>query len=186
MSCQALWPGGFLNVEPPVRLLIGCVASRDSVILSISAAMTVGSPRSPANSGLGENVIVRRAAMPIGVVHVGVAQHVDAAVPIDRARLDQRVLGLASISAAIHAQRAADAAGNAAHERQSGDAGLLRRARDFDVGHRRAGAHVQAFDGDFAEAAAQPDHGSGNAAVAHDQIGAEADDGDRDIGRQIR
>ena len=39
ISCQAFWPGGFLKVEPPVRLLIGCVASRVSVILSISAAI---------------------------------------------------------------------------------------------------------------------------------------------------
>ena len=49
MSCQALAPGGFLKVEPPVRLLIGCVASRNSVIFSISAAMTAGSPRAPRN-----------------------------------------------------------------------------------------------------------------------------------------
>ena len=42
ISCQAFWPGGFLNVEPPVRLLIGCVASRDSVILPISAAIAGG------------------------------------------------------------------------------------------------------------------------------------------------
>src|SRR5271155_5504025 len=44
ISCQAFWPGGFLKVEPPVRLLIGCVASRDSVILPISAAMAATSP----------------------------------------------------------------------------------------------------------------------------------------------
>ena len=41
------------------------------------------------------------------------------------------------------------------------------------VGHRRAGADLQTVDGDFAEAAAKPDHHAGNAAVAHDQIGAE-------------
>ena len=28
MSCQDLWPGGFLKVEPPVRVLIGWVDSR--------------------------------------------------------------------------------------------------------------------------------------------------------------
>src|SRR5207237_3841688 len=28
ISCQALWPGGFLKVEPPVRLFTGWVASR--------------------------------------------------------------------------------------------------------------------------------------------------------------
>ena len=73
ISCQALWPGGFLKVEPPVRLLIGCVASRDSVISSISAAIAAGSPGAPWNSACGEDDVVGRAAMAIGVVHVGVA-----------------------------------------------------------------------------------------------------------------
>src|SRR5712672_502635 len=50
INCQALWPGGFLKVEPPVRLLIGCVASRDPVILSISAAICARSPGRPWNS----------------------------------------------------------------------------------------------------------------------------------------
>src|SRR5215469_5885878 len=50
INCQALLPGGFLKVEPPVRLFTGCVDSRASVIFSISAAITFGSPRSPPNS----------------------------------------------------------------------------------------------------------------------------------------
>ena len=178
--------GGFLNVEPPVRLLIGCVASRNSVILSISAAMTAGSPRSPWYSASREDVVGGHAAVPVGVAHVGVAQHVDAARPVDRARFDQRVLGLAAIGAAVHAQRAADTAGNAAHERQAGDAGLLRRARDFDVGHRRAGADARVLDGDIAKTAAEPDHHARHAAVAHDEIGAKPDDGHRNLRRQIR
>ena len=78
--------------------------------------------------------------MAVGVVHVGVATDVDAAGAIDAARLDQRVLGLAAIGAAVHAQRAADRAGNAAQKRQPGDAGLLRRARHLHVRHRGAGA----------------------------------------------
>jgi len=41
---------GDVKVEPPVRLLIGCVASRDSVILSISAAIALASPGAPWNS----------------------------------------------------------------------------------------------------------------------------------------
>ncbi len=98
----------------------------------------------------------------------------DTALPIDSARLDERIFGLASVSAAIHAQRAADAAGYSAHERQSGDTGFLRRARDLDVGHRRAGAHIKAFDRDVVEAATQSDYHARNAAIAHDQIGAEA------------
>ena len=41
------------------------------------------------------------------------------------------------------------------------------------------------LDGDIAEAAAEPDHDARDAAVAHDQIGAEADHGDGDIGGEI-
>ena len=59
---------------------------------------------------------------------------------VDAARLHQHVLGLAAIGAAVHAQRAADRARNAAQEREARDAGLLRRARDFHVRHRGAGA----------------------------------------------
>ena len=81
-----LVPGGFLKVEPPVRLLIGCVASRDSVILSISAAIAARSPGAPWNSACGEDEILRRAAMAVGVVHVGIAQNVDAALRGRRAR----------------------------------------------------------------------------------------------------
>ena len=104
---------------------------------------------------------------------------------VDAARLDQRVLGLAAIGAAVHAQRAADRAGNAAQERKPGDAGLLRRARDLHVRHRGAGARcVCPLDLDVAEAAAEPDHHARHAAVAHDQVGAEPDDGDRNVGRQ--
>ena len=39
-----------IKVEPPVRLLIGWVSSRDSVILSIAVAMSAGSPGAPWNS----------------------------------------------------------------------------------------------------------------------------------------
>ena len=47
---------------------------------------------------------------------------------VDAARLDQHVLGLAPIGAAVHAQRAADRARNAAQEREARDAGFLRDA----------------------------------------------------------
>ena len=59
---------------------------------------------------------------------------------VDGARLDQHVLGLAAVGAGIHAQRAADRAGNAAIEGEAGDAGIGRRARDLHVGHGGAGA----------------------------------------------
>ena len=96
--------------------------------------------------------------------------------------VDQHVLGLAAVGAAVHAQRAADRARNAAHERQPGDAGLLRRARDLHVRHRRAGPDARAIDLDLVEAAAEPHHHARHAAVAHDQVGAEADHDDRNVG----
>ena len=65
--------------------------------------------------------------------------------------------------------------------------GLLGGARDLDVRHRGAGAHaLPALDVDLGEAAAEPDHDAGDAAVAHDEVRAEADDGDRHLGRQPR
>ena len=108
--------------------------------------------------------------MPVGVVHVGIAQDVDAARPVDRPRLDQRILGFAAIGAAIHPQRATDAARNAAQEGQSGNAGLLRRLRDAQIRHRSAGADVETFDRDLVEATAEPYHHARHAAVTHDQI----------------
>ena len=46
--------------------------------------------------------------MPVGEAKVGVGKHVDATAAIDGARFDESVLGLASVSAAVHAQCAAD------------------------------------------------------------------------------
>ena len=125
--------------------------------------------------------------MAIRVAHVGVADTRGCALPVDAARLDQRVLGLAAVGAAVHPQRAADRAGNAAQERKPRDAGLLRGARDaFTSGTAGAGADAcAALDLDVAEAAAEPDHHARHAAVAHDQVGAEPDDGDRNLGRQV-
>ena len=47
--------------------------------------------------------------------------------------------------------------------------------RDIEVERRGAGAHGRAVDGDLGEAASQADDHAGHAAVAHQQIGADAD-----------
>ncbi len=185
MSCHALWPGGFLNVEPPVRLLIGWVASRELGDLVHFGGDDRGIAAFASKQRLREDVIVRRAAMPIAVVQIGVAEHVNDATSIDRARFDKRVLGFASIGTAVHAQRAADSAGNAAHERQPGNAGLLRGARYLDIGDRCAGAHGNALDHNVTETTAKPDDNARNATVAHDEIRTKADDDDGDLGWQM-
>ena len=89
-----------------------------------------------------------------------------------------------AIGAGIHAQRAADGAGNAGEEFQAGDARLGRRARDVEVERRGTGADMPRPDANLGEAAAEPQHDAGHPAVAHQQIGADADDGDRHIGGQ--
>ena len=74
ISCQAFWPGGFLKVEPPVRLLIGCVASRDLGDL-VHLGGDLRRVAGPAlEQRLGEDHVLRRAAVAIAVVHVGVGE----------------------------------------------------------------------------------------------------------------
>src|SRR6266545_251878 len=92
----------------------------------------------------GEDDVVRHAAMAIAVMHVAVGEDAHAALAVDAARLDQRVLGLAAVGAAVHPQRAADGARNAAEESEPGDGGLLRGAAHLDVGHAGAGADARA------------------------------------------
>ena len=121
--------------------------------------------------------------MPVAEAHLGIRVDADIAGAIDAARLDENVLGLAPVGAAVHAQRAADRARNAAQEREPRDAGLLRGLRDAQVRRGRAGAHAIAWlDRDLVEAAPEPDHDARHAAVAHDQVGAEADDRDGNVG----
>ena len=62
------------------------------------------------------------------------------AVAADAGRLDQDILGLAAIGAGIHAQRAADGAGNAEEEFQPADVGRRRRLRHALVERGGAGA----------------------------------------------
>ena len=110
------------------------------------------------------------------------------AVAVDTACGEEDIFRLAAVGAGIHAQSAAERARNAAQEGQTIDAGIGRGARDLRVGHRGAGTDALArFDRDFAEAsAAEPDDDAGDAAVANDEIGAEPDDGDRNIAGEPR
>ena len=62
---------------------------------------------------------------------------------------------------------------------------LLRRARDFHIRHRRAGADAVAlFHRHLVEAAAEPDHHARHAAIAHDQVGAKTDHRHRNVRRE--
>ena len=108
----------------------------------------------------------------------------DIALAVDGARLDQNLFCFAAVRAAIHAKRAADTAGDAAIEGETGDPGFGSGARDLDVGHGGPARSLCAvFDRDLAETAPEPDHDARDAAVANEKIGAEPDDGDRNVGR---
>src|SRR6187401_742661 len=77
--------------------------------------------------GLGEDEILRSAAMPVAVVHIGILERVDAALAVHGPRLHQHVFGLALVGAAVHAKRTTDRARDTAQERKARKASLLRR-----------------------------------------------------------
>ena len=97
---------------------------------------------------------------------------------LDGRGLDEDVLDLASAAAGVHLERAADGAGNAAQEFQPRDAAVRRSARQCGIERRGASADARAFHGNLAERGRQADHHAGNAAVADQKIGTDADHAD--------
>jgi hypothetical protein len=106
-------------------------------------------------------------------------------VAIDAAHLEYGVFCLSAIGAAVHPQRPADGSRNAAKKCKTGNRRLLRRAANLHVGHRRADANaIAGLDPDFTETTAKPDDDTWDAAIAHDQVGAETDHGNGYFTRQ--
>src|SRR5262245_9753808 len=64
--------------------------------------------RTPLQGCRSESHVIGHCAMAVGKTHVAVAESVDVSLPVDAARFDKNVLGLAAIGAAVHAQRTAD------------------------------------------------------------------------------
>jgi len=86
------------------------------------------------------------------------------------------------VGARIHAQGAADGAGYPAIEMQACDARFGGGAGDLDVRHGGAGAQAMAVENfNAAEPASQPDDDTRNAAIANEDVGAEAEREDRPI-----
>ena len=188
ISCQAFWPGGFLNVEPPVFSRIGCEASRAAVIRSISATIVVALAGPALQHGAREDHVLRRARYDDRKNPSAALANVRTAPARSTPRASiSDILGLAAVGAGVHAQRAADRAGNAAQECKAVDPGLRRGARDPHVGRRGAGdRRDDRRVVSIAPNALPPSRITtpAHAAVAHDEIGAEADDGDGDFGGQ--
>ena len=126
------------------------------------------------------------AAVAIDEFHVGIGKRVFLAVAADAGSVEQNILGLAAIGAGIHAQRAADGAGNAEEKFKPADIGGGRGFRHTLVERGGASADDIALRAGFAEPPwCEPDHHPRHAAIAHDQIGADADDTDRKFVRQM-
>src|SRR5262249_21014468 len=109
INCQALLPGGFLKVEPPGLLAVG----GDVVHLGEDRGGLAGCTL---KQSLSENEVLGRAAVTIGVMQLGNGKRMHFALTIDSSRLGHDLTSLASMRAAIHAQRSADAARDAAIE----------------------------------------------------------------------
>ncbi len=75
-----------------------------------------------------------------------------------------------------------DRAGYAAHELEAGDPGLLTGEGDIEVERAGPCTNLAPFGRDLDEASAQAHHDARDAAVAHQQVGGDADHGDRNIG----
>src|SRR5690606_5210540 len=52
--------------------------------------------------GLGEDPVRGHAAVPVAVAHLGNRKHMDGALAVDSAGLDEHILGFRSMGAAIH------------------------------------------------------------------------------------
>src|SRR5829696_8774324 len=110
--------GGVLESRAAGLLLDGLgrlARLRDPLHLGLDRRLIA---RAALKQGLREDHICGRARMPIGEAHVGMAEDADVALAADPAHLDEYVRRLAAVGAGVHAQRAADRAGDAAKKRE--------------------------------------------------------------------
>ena len=132
-SAQALWPGGFLKVEPPVRLRSGCDSSR-------ARAMRPSPRRSRRDRPASRERSLRpRPRLREGRCGDRCSRASRAAIrrwspDSGPGRRDEDIADLAAIGAAVHPHEAADRAGNAAQELQARR--CRRRARSRKPGSR--------------------------------------------------
>src|ERR671916_149250 len=106
--------------------------------------------------------------MAISEAHVSMAEHPDLPSSIDPTRVDEDIGRLTSMSAGIHAQRAADATRDSSVKGKPIDASVGCRTGDLHVRHGGAGSHpIALLDRDGAKAfAPEADDHAGHAAVA--------------------
>src|SRR6267378_3420840 len=140
----------------------------------------------PAKTRGGENDRGIDAAVAIDELHAGIVEHILFAVAVDAGSFEQNVFGFRTIGACVHAQRAADSAGNAVEKFEPADIGSRRRLRHALVERSSTGADDIAIGTGLAETTrTEADDHARHAAIAHDQIGTDADDIDRKLSWQV-
>ena len=102
---------------------------------------------------------------------------------MEHLRLQHHILHLAAIRACVHAQGAADGAGNAAQEFEPAEALGAGGKRDVEIESSGSGFENLPLRRNRGERPAQADDHTRHAAVAHQEVGADTDHGHRDVGR---
>ena len=121
------------------------------------------------------------AAVVVG--DLGERLFLDAAVGVDEADADDLVEGFAAHRACIHADGAAEIAGDALHPFKTANACIARGAGDFFEPCSRACGNEVAAGGHVFKVALGVDHRATDAAVFDEEIGATTDDADGDGSR---
>ena len=129
-----------------------------------------------------EGPILRHAALPVSEGQIGKRQPLRLARRIEGFGVDDDVLDLAAEGAGVHAERAADGAGNAGKEFETRKPGIAGAPGDVHVMGGGAGGDFVAVDADFGEAPAETHDDALDAAVADNDVGADADHGHRHMG----
>ena len=123
--------------------------------------------------------------MAVSVAEFGERQRDDLARADHHVAIDQDILDLTAVGPAVHPHEAANGAGDRAEEFEAGDAMIARRGGDEDARGPAAAVERDFIDAlDARERLAEADDNAGDAAIADDQIGAEAERHDRNFGRE--
>src|SRR5262249_21632515 len=109
-------------------------------------------------------------AMAIGKPHRSAVDYVTAPATVEGGRRSEHVPDLHVIGTGVHPQASADRAGYPGQEFQPRETGLCRSDRDETIERPRAYLDYPVRDGDASKSMAEPDRGTGNAAVAYQKV----------------
>src|SRR6185437_1426910 len=107
------------------------------------------------------------------------------ALPGQDLDLDDIAPGLAAVAAGVHRQRAADRAGDDGKEFRVRPVVHRGKARDLRARDAGLGADAAAVEAELVQRRVQQHDGAAHAAVAHQEVAAEPDDGYRLLGRKL-